>query len=56
MMTLSQRIRVLRAAAKRAGYRLHYDGVGESYHLHGPDHRYGLTLSEAEAAIAEAGR
>jgi hypothetical protein len=43
----TRRIRRLRAAAKSAGYRLHYDG--EAYSLHGPENFYGLTLDEAEA-------
>ena len=48
---MQQRIRALRAAAKAAGYRVHYDNVGEVYALHGTDHIYGLTLSEAEARL-----
>jgi hypothetical protein len=48
------RVRKLRAAAKAAGYRLHYDNVGETYSLHGPQHFYGLTLDEAEVRISNA--
>ena len=43
------RVRRLRRAAKAAGYRLHYDNVGDSYSLHGPEDLYGLTLEQAEA-------
>jgi hypothetical protein len=45
------RVRRLRRAARAAGYRLHYDNVGDSYSLHGPgpEDFYGLTLEQAEA-------
>jgi hypothetical protein len=48
---MRQRVRRLRAAARTAGYRLHYDNVGDSYSLHGAEHFYGLTLEQAEGQV-----
>jgi hypothetical protein len=48
---MRQRVRRLRAVARAAGYRLHYDNVGNSYSLHGAEHFYGLTLEQAEGQV-----
>ena len=41
----------VRAAAKKAGYKLHYNNANDTYSLHGVKDIYGLTLNEAKAIV-----